>query len=409
MPDKVKEYEERLTEFIGTWKEKQLAMKEEIATENKQSVEEVQNRITEIEAALKAEINDRIMKIRVNNISLPGLDDDKDKDRFSFSKAAFAVGQKDFKNASFEEDIFRQTREKAVDSNTGTSGGYLIPVELAMDKIIMPAIANTVMRGLGADFMEGLTSDIDIPEASSRPILNWGPEGAEATAQNITFALQPLRPKEGNMLVKVSNKLLMQQGVAEAKVRMLMQEGATDGIDKITIQGGGTDSEPLGIENASGTNTTAIGSARMTIDQVATMIEDVQEQNYLKRGDAGLLTRPKVLGGLRRQLVKQYSADTAGMPIVVPIMSDQALKDLTGANIWTTTNVSESSNLTKAIIGEWSYFTIGIWGGMRLKASDVAGASFASNQTWFVMFVDVDSRVTQPLAFNIGSNVSTNF
>lgn len=360
--------------------------------------------------ALEQKVEDYMNAVKRNNVSLDGVDEGKDKDRFQFSKAAYAIlNGDDWKGAEYELEVIQETHKKAIDTNTGAQGAYLIPVELTIDKIIKPAIANTVMRDLGATFWEGLTSDIEIPEATSRPIMNWAADGVAASPQNIAFALQPLRPKTGNMLTQISNKLLKQQNVAERVVRELMMEGVTEGIDKITIVGTGTDSEPLGILNVSGTNTTNISSARMTIDDVAGMIEDIEEQNFLKTGGGSMLTRPKVKGGLRRERVAQYSGDTGGMPIINPMMSDEKLENLTGVKIRTTTNVPDVSNLTKAVVGEWKEFLIGIWGGMRLKASDVAGTAFATNQTWLVIFADVDSRCQRPLAFDIASNVKTDF
>ena len=409
MADKIENLKESLEGFVKTYEAEQKALRDDITKEQGKTKEDFDKQLNDTVEELKKSINDQIDAIKKNNASIEGLDDDKDKDRFSYAKTFLAMGTGEWKNASFEQDILRQTREKAIDTNSGASGGFLIPVELMLQDIIMPAIAATTMKRLGARFMEGLTGDVDIPEATSRPVLNWGPDGAAATAQNITFALQPLRPKEGNMLVKMSNKLLMQTAVAETFVRQLMQEGITLGIDEKAITGSGSDSEPLGILNVSGTNTTDISSARMTIDDVAGMTEDVEEQNFLKQGGGALLTRPKVKGGLRRERVAQYSGDTGGMPIVVPIMSDQALKDLTGVDIVTSTNVTEASNLTSAVLGEWVNFLIGLWGGARLKTSDQAGDSFVSNQTWIVAFVDMDSRATHPLAFDIASNVKTNF
>jgi len=112
----------------------------------------------------------------------------------------------------------------------------------------MPALANTVMKALGTTFWNGLTADIDIPEAKSRPTLVFTPEGKEQAAQNITFGNKQLRPKEGGMLTQISNKLLM-QAPAEGIVRKLMMEGISNGTDKVSIDGKGTSSEPRGILN----------------------------------------------------------------------------------------------------------------------------------------------------------------
>lgn len=394
--------EEKLDGFLAGFEEK-------LKKERETNAELTDQKIDALKAEFKQQLDDYLEAARQRNASVPGLENDKDAENFSFAKTVHAILNNNWREASLEESIIKQAH-KAIDTNTGGQGGYLIPVELTLDKIIKPAIANTVMKALGVTFWEGLTADVDVPEATSRPTLSWLADGGAPTAQNISFALKHLRPKEGSMLTNLSNKLLKQTPVAEKVVRDLMMEGVQDGIDSIAINGTGSNSQPLGILNASGTNTTNISSSRMTVDDVAGMIEDIEEQNFLKMGGGGLLTRPKVKGGLRRERVAQYSGDTGGMPLLNPFMSDAKLEETLGLRIRTTTNVGfTSGTLTQAVVGEWKEFLIGVWGGMRLKASDVAGTAFTTNQTWLVIFAEVDSLVMRPLAFDIASNVETNF
>lgn len=399
--DKIQELEDKLGKFLDSFEER-------LKEERKTNVELTDKRIDELKAEVKTQMDDYMEAVRKNNVSIPGVDEEKEE--FSFAKAIHGIMNNEWKDAGFELRVMKEAREKAIDTNTGAQGGYLIPVELTIDKIIKPAIANTVLRDLGVTYWEGLMSDVDIPEASTRPSLTWVADGEAPTAQNIGFALKHLRPKTGSMLTNISNKLLKQQNVAEQVVRDLMMEGVTVGLDNIGINGLGGSKQPLGLLNVTGTNTTDISSSRLTVDDVAGMIEDIEEQDFLKTGGGGLLTRPKVKSGLKRERVAQYSGDTGGMPLLNPFMSDTVLEQTLGLKIRSTTNVGFSSGtLTKAIVGEFKEFLIGVWGGMTLKASDVAGTAFATNQTWLAIFVDVDALCQRPLAFDIASNVETNF
>ena len=400
MEPKTKTIEEQVQEFMDSFDEK-------LKTEREENQNLTDQKIDDLKKEVKEQMDELIKAIRKNNVNVPGLEDEKEK--FSIARACHAIINDEWEKAGFEKEVFTEARKKAVDTNTGGQGGYLIPVELAMDMLIKPAIANAVLKDLGMTVITGLTADVDFPDITSRPTLSWLTDGESVSATDIAHALKKLRPKEGGMLVKVSNRLLMQQSAAEQVVRDLMQEGITDGLDYIGINGTGSDSQPMGILNVTGTNTTNISSARMTIDDAAGMIAAVQEQNFMKNGQGGMLTRPIVISGMKREKVAQYSGDTGGMPFLNPWMSDAVLSDTLGLTIRGTTNVPVASNLTKAVVGDFKEFVMGVWGGVRLKTSDTAGTAFASNQTWIVAFVDVDTMVKHPLAFNIASNVKTNF
>jgi len=399
------EIEEQVKEFIEGFEEK-------LKTERTTNEELTDKKIDSLKEELKKDTDQLIKDIRKNNISLHGVEETEEYGKFSFAKAAYAITNNAWDEAGYEKEVMDETRKKAIDGNTGGQGGFLIPTELMNDKIIMPALARSVMKKLGVTFWNGLTADVDIPEASSRPTLVFTPEGKEQAAQNITFANKQLRPKEGGMLTQISNKLLL-QAPAEKIVRELMMEGIANGTDKVSIDGTGTTSEPLGILNTAGTLTKDISNVRMKIDDVAEMISKIEEEDFLQNGGGGFLSRPVVKSGLKREQVAQFSGDLEGMPILNPWMSDQALSDILGLTISSTTNIGFSDAPTntrcQAVVGDWPDMIIGTWGGARLKSSDQAGTAFASNQTWLVIFVDMDIVVRHPKAFNIASNIKTDF
>jgi len=409
--DNKKTLEEKMDSFLETYEENLIKQKEdnESMTDSK---------ITALKAEMKAEMEEYVKAVRATNVSVPGSDEETYKgEPFSFAKACHAIVTGEWSNAELEQKIFQEARKKAQDTNTGAQGAYLIPTELAMDKILKPALAQTVLQELGITMWPNLTDDVDIPEAEDRPTLTWAADGANATEKEIAFGLKQLRPKTGNMLLKMSNKLLKQQSAAEPIVRMLMQEGISLGVDQIGLTGTGSASQPLGILNATGLNTaTAIGAngGRLTVDKVASMIADVQDDNYLKIQDqGGLLCHPRVKSGLKRERVAQFSGDTLGMPLINPLMTDKVLEETLGLKVRSTTNVPKniakgsSTTLSKAVVGEWKQFAMGLWGGMAIKSSDVAGTAFQSNQTWLVVFLDIDTLVLHPEAFSIISDAAT--
>jgi HK97 family phage major capsid protein len=402
--------EQKVESFIDSFEEK---LKNERTTNSTLT----DTKIEALKSEVKKQMDDYLAAARKNNVSLPGTEKGtKEFDQFNFAKAAYAIINDDFSQAGFEKEVFDQTKKKAVDTNTGSQGGFLIPTELANDRLIMPALAQTVLNDLGITRWNGLTDDLAIPEATSRPTLVFGADGQAQAAQNVSFKLNYMRPRHGGMLCQVSNKLLKQAAVAGQIVESLMQEGISDGVDKVGIIGTGTDYEPLGIFNTPGLNTAiAIGAAggRLKVDKVASMISDVEVQNYLKTGNGGLLCHPRVKAGLKRERVAQFSGDTSGEPLINPLMTDAILESTVGLKVRSTTNVpsnivkSSSSTLSKAVVGEWAKFALGTWGGATLKRSDVAGTAFATDQTWLVIFVDLDFLCLTPLAFSLLADCET--
>jgi HK97 family phage major capsid protein len=404
MPEE-KKIEEKMGEFLEGFEDRLKKEKEGNAELTDQKIEAAKKEV-------KEELQSYVDRVRQNNVNLPGMEEQSEKKKFSWTKACRAIINNDWDGAGYEKEVLDETKKKAVDTNTGGQGGFLIPTELSGD-ILKPALAQTVMKEAGMTVYEGLTADFDIAGVTSRPSLVWTSDGQAQSEQNIDHRKESMRPKEGGMLVKVSNRLLMQASVAEKVVKDLMIEGATIGLDNIAIQGKGTDKEPMGIINAGLTTTASVGGGggRLVVDKVASMIADVEDNDFGKiQNTMALVTKPRVKSGLKRERVAQFAADTSGQPLIMPLMSDAVLEDTLGIKVRCSTQVPvvTGGTLTYAIVGEFSKFALGVWGGLRLKTSDTAGTAFASNQTWIVAFVDVDTALLHNDAFCLLSDAESN-
>ncbi len=391
--------------------------------------ENTDKKIDESIGGIRKELDAYYDKVKQLNVSLPGLEDEEAKLKakgkgFSVSKAVNAIVRtvmqdgNPWEGAEHEKEIFTEARKRStVNGMTGAAGGYLIPVEIAKE-LLKPAMAAIVMRELGITVYENLIGELPFPEITSRPTLSWVKESSGPTATNVTFGERMMRPKTGSMLITLSQKLSMQtQGVADQYVQEMMNEGIALGLDDMMMNGTGGDKIPLGLFNDPNIiASTALGAAggRLRVDKVASMIADVQDRNYMKTdGVGGLLTYTRVVSGLKRERVAQYSGDTGGMPLINPLMTDKALEDITRLKIRSTTAVphaitkSTSSTLAKAIVGEFKQFVLGTWGGLALRASDLAGTAFQNRELWIIAFMDCDTMVKQPGAFALLNDCET--
>jgi hypothetical protein len=99
--------------------------------------------------------------------------------------------------------------------------------------------------------------------------------------------------------------------------------------------------------------------------------------------------------------------------MINPLMTDEVLSGLLGIKIAKTTNVPKtnvkgtSSTCATALAGDFSQFKIGNWGGIQLKTSSEAGESFANDELWIAVFVDLDTLVAHTEAFEMCADAET--
>lgn len=371
--------------------------------------------------ALKDDLDKDIKEIKesVRQINVPGLEEEAKRKKFNVGKAMKAIAQDDFSDAGYEKEVFIASQKAdTMNTNTGQAGAFHIPAEFARELLIMPSIANTVMKDLGATFLNDLVGDLEIPEVTNRPVLKFNKDGDPALNQVINSGKREMRPNTGNILIKMSNKLLKQtDGFVSTFTTKLMTEGITEGMDKASVIGSGQNNEPLGIllDPAIGvTNSGDANGERFTFVLAAALEAEIQDRNFLKNGGGGLLTHPRIVHGMRTERFAQFSGDTAGEPLIMPLTSIARLSEELDKNIRATTNVPNdgsfgtSDDIAKVIVGGFNDYWIGVWGGVDIRRSTEAGASFENNETWLVAFVDMDTHVSQPSAFQIfnGGRVS---
>ena len=387
--------------------EKHIAAVEARMLAQEKSEGEIKAEVTQ----LRKDYADLDLKIRERNISLPGSELPENGKKFNWFKAVQGIATKDWEGAELEKEHFEQTRKRTTQTTlTGANMGFLVSIEQARE-IFKPAIAQLVVGKLGATIYNDLVGDLPFPGITSRPTLSWGVENVAASESDVNTSENVMRPKTGKMLVKISNKLNLQSAqVAEQVVREQIELGVRLGIDKGAIVGTGMNSQPLGIMNISGISqaTVVAGSTnRFTMDKAAQLVAEVQDRDY---EPTGLLTHPRVISGMKRERVQQYSDDPGGFPILNPLMTEKALSDMLMLSIAHTTQIPAitggTANDRRVLVGDFKEFKVGYWGGIQLASSDVAGTAFEKNELWIRVFVDMDTLVAHTSAFEMAIDAS---
>jgi len=309
-------------------------------------------------------------------------------------------------------------RKDAV-SGDGTAGGYLVPEEAKGD-LIQLTLAKMPIMSMGVTQFTGLRGDLPIPKLTARPTAYMVGETEAPSKSDTTFGEIVLRAHKVAAFTKLSRRLAYQtQGNAEMIIKEALSDAMALKMNSQLIDGNGADRNVLGLRNQIGgmTLTDAIGTngGRFRIDKASEMVENLDEADeYNDAGNYGWLMRPRVLGGMKRERIVQYSGGTEaeGQPILADslLINTSVLEDKLGHMLRTTTQISAteskgtSDTCSYTYFGNWKQFYVGLWRDMELRVSDIASdnsgnSAFLNDQVFLVSFQEFDCNIGRASAF----------
>jgi HK97 family phage major capsid protein len=355
-----------------------------------------------------------IEKIKTpRKVVLAGLE--LEKDEFSFVRAINAIRSGRWENAGFENEVFQETRKKAQSMGTGSEGGYLVPANYIAELIELIR-ASTVIDKLGATILNNLTgSPVKFPKQTGGGTGYWTGENTAITDSSTTLGELNLTPKRATALVKLSNSIIKHSNPSiEAMVRRDIALTLALLLDLGSLRGSGTSDQPTGIVNTADILTYAIGTngGDFDYDHFENMIYEMELNNTL-RGNVGLATHPKIISKLKKIRIAQFSGQTDGEYLMLP-MSDKKLRELLDYNFAKTTQLpinltkGSSSDCAEVILGNFQELLVCDWGGLELMASKETSDAFAKDQTWIRAIQEVDCGLRHPESFVVCSDARTN-
>ena len=362
--------------------------------------------------------------------------------RFLHAQAEAAMTRADpRKIAPFEMEVHDALMQRAEKSGNPTKGGFRVPMNLwvkpsvaakARERLYFQRGAQEVataskggelkftepgpfievlrnrifVRDLGARLLAGLQGDLQFPRQTGAQTAYWVPESATAdvTVSNMTFDNMKLAPKPLSAQNSYSRKLLAQNIVdIDNLIRDDLVQVFAIEIDRAAINGVGSNNEPMGILNASGTNSVTAGANGGTVSY--DLLVDVETQQAIANADRGALaylTNPKVRGKLKK--VAQISAST-GIPAWF-------MGEVNGYRAEATNQVP--SNLTKgtstticsaAVFANWPEGFIGQWGDIEFILDPYTKAARGDIVLTAYLMVDVGLR--HPASFTVIKDLLT--
>lgn len=291
------------------------------------------------------------------------------------------------------EGIFIPTEVFETRVLTTTAGAELVSTDHRPDQYISALTAASVVRGLGARTLSGLTGNVTIPRETDSPAVAWVAENGAISAHDADFDAVTLAPKHAGALTEYSRNMLLQASPdVEALMREMLARNLALAIDRAAIKGGGTN-EPHGVLATTGIQTVTSPSSLFGALGAAIALADVQNIGARR----ALLTTPEI------RKIALLALDSITIPIgeaVVfhnepRIFSNQVPKNL-GAG-----------NEHGFIYGDWSELLIGIWSEIDILVNPFESTAYSKGNVQIRAMATVDVAVRHPKAFVSVEDVTT--
>lgn len=260
------------------------------------------------------------------------------------------------------------------------TGANLVDEQYMGGDLIDVLRAQSIVAGLGATILTGLSGDVAIPKKTAGHTGYWftGDGGDSITESTPAFDQISLKPTFLGGVSSWSYKLLTQASPAvEELARRDLIDTLTTAMDAAAIQGTGAANQPVGIINQPGISSTtyAAGGAPDFVDVVA-LETAVRAANV--QGELGYATTPDIAGALK-------TADKAVGAGVFVLEGTQ----INGMK----TAISNNVPAGYLICGNWSDLLIGLWGeGIAIAVDQSTGFASGSVRVRGILGCDVKVR-----------------
>lgn len=350
--------------------------------------------------ALEKMQNDLVEQRNVSKLDLS----EKETKQFSLLRAINAQVTGDWRGAEFERECSEAIAKRAGKQANGifvpsevqqrkqqvgvpADGGNLVGTEHRPEAFVDLLKDNMVVKQLGAQMLEGLIQDQQIPKKTAASTAYWVGEDVDVTDSDMAFGLLNLSPKTVGAAIPITRKML-KQGLPsiEALCWADMAEEIALAIDLAALTGDGLGSNPTGITETAGVNTATVSTpAAPTWDEIVAFETAVAADNALK-GAFNYVTTAAMRGTLKTTkkdagsgLFLMENGETNGYPVV--------LKNSLAANT--------------IIFGNFADVLIGLWGTLDVVYDPATKA--AAGGLVVRAFQDVDVAIRRPESFCINA------
>lgn len=371
-------------------------------------------------ASLEEVSNDilKVMAERSKSVSTPAMLDmtPKEVKQYSVVRAVRAALSKDWSKAGLELEAHKavmgrsgaqprngnsffvpmdvQVRSQRDMTVAGVSGSqYLVTTQNQPGSFIDLLRNDSVVLGLGATRLTGLTGNITIPRMTAGGTAYWlGDENTAITESQATLGQVSLTPKNVAALTEITHQLIQQSDPSvEQMVMNDLAQVLALAVDVACLRGSGGSGQPQGIVGTSG-----VGSfdtdATNTYSDVLDAQADVGAANALRPGCAYVadLASAVLLSGRSRFA----NTDT-------PVWNGNLLEATMAGFPAKATNQMSANTM---LFGWWPSIIVAEWGMLELAVNPFSDFTRGLSQirAWYTM----DTAMRYPAAFSYDASVA---
>lgn len=295
------------------------------------------------------------------------------------------------------DELYRLNRNLA--ASTGSTGGYLVGVDLLTGSIIELLRNKALVMNLGPTLLGGLVNNVAIPRVITGSTVYWLAEGASVTESDQSFGQLALTPHRLGIDTAYTKQLVNQSSLSvEAFVRDDMaRQGAVE-RDRVFLNGGLNAGEPLGIFNTPGVQTLTFG-ATITWAKAVQFETDIEGANAML-GPMTYLTTPSS----KSKAKTTFKGAASNFPIFiweasdVPTINGVIGGEINGYPAYATKNMPGD----KYLMGVMSEFIIADWAGIDVVVDPYSLKK--QEQVEVTMSQWLDCGIRHPVAFEVSTD-----
>jgi HK97 family phage major capsid protein len=351
-----------------------------------------------------------------------------DYDNFSMSRYAMAaqrahyLGGSASKDAPWETKYYEAAKKIQVwdpiqkaqgDMVSGQDGGFLAP-EFWSTNFLDQLYAAQVVTQLPITKLPMGTRVVHMPKLTTAVSISYAAENATLATTQAQFSQLSFTARKQGQIIQISNELIRD---AVPAADSILQNHAIKWMaldrDIQLIKGNGQGGAPVGLVNAS--NFTALGSfatnASPLYAELNTAIYNVENLNGSTNVPLGQTACTGVFGPVIFKKELLNIVDSNGRPLydfqgmnairgAFPNSGGGQFDGLLGVPTWRLSNIlNEAVNSHTVVFGDWQWLVYMVRQDVEIMVSNVAGTSFASDQTWIRLISRYDVGVAHPEAF----------
>jgi len=258
------------------------------------------------------------------------------------------------------------------------------------------------------------TRVVHMPKLTTAVSISYASENATLATTQAQFSQLSFTARKQGQIIQISNELIRD---AVPAADSILQNHAVKWMaldrDIQLINGNGQAGAPVGLVNA--TNFPALGSlatnASPLYAELNTAIYNVENLNGSTNVPLGQTQATGFFGAVIAKKELLNIVDSNGRPLydfqgmnairgAFPNSGGGQFDGLLGVPTWRFSNIlNQSTNNHYGIFGDWQWLYYMVRQDVEIMVSNVAGTSFAADQTWIRLISRYDVGVAHPEAF----------